>query len=79
MKELNISTFIQIMQVGSKEHDGQFATRQFQSEDGRFEPCYEDLSDMKISLLVSRQRSVPNGIKQVAFLSELVAVAMDYI
>lgn len=62
MKELNISAFIQTMQVGLKEHDGQFAAGQFllealnQPEDERFEPYYEDLSDKKISLLVSRQQ-----------------------
>lgn len=61
MRELNISTFIQIMQVGFKEHGTQFAAGTFilealnQPDDERFNIYREDLSDKKISLLVSRQ------------------------
>ncbi len=84
MRELNISTFIQIMQVGLKEHDKQFAAGTFllqalnQEDDERFEPYYEDLSDKKISLLVSRQRPVPDGIKQASLVPELAQAAIEY-
>lgn len=84
MRELNISTFIQIMQVGLKEHDKQFAAGTFllqalnQEDDERFELYYEDLSDKKISLLVSRQRPVPDGIKQASLVPELVQAAIEY-
>lgn len=84
MRELNISTFIQVMQIGLKEHDTQFAAGTFllealnQPDDERFDIYREDLSDKKISLLVSRQRPVPDGIKQASLVSELAQVALDY-
>lgn len=84
MKELNISTFIQTMQVGLKEHDTQFAAGVFllqalnNPDDERFEIYYEDLSDKKISLLVGRQRPVPDGIKQASLVPELAMVAIEY-
>lgn len=68
MRELYIATFIQIMQVGLKEHDKQFSAREFLLEalnrpnDDRFVGYYEGLSDKKVSKLVSRQSPVPDGI-----------------
>lgn len=53
MRELNISTFIQVMQIGLKEHDTQFAAGIFllealnQPDDERFDIYREDLSDKK--------------------------------
>ena len=50
MRELNISTFIQVMQIGLKEHDTQFAAGTFllealnQPDDERFDIYWEDLS-----------------------------------
>lgn len=84
MRELNISTFIQIMQIGLKEHDTQIAAGTFllealnRSDDDRFDIYREDLSDKKISLLVSRQRPVPDGIKQASLVPELAQAARDY-
>lgn len=72
------------MQVGLKGHNGQFAAGQFllealnQPEDERFEPYYEDLSDKKNSLLVSRKRPVADGIKQASLVPEQAVVAIDY-
>ncbi len=77
MKKLNISIFIQTMQVGLKEHDTQFAVALNKPDEG-FEIYYEDLSDKKISLLVGRQRPVPDGIKQASFVPELATVAIEY-
>lgn len=60
-----------------KGHDRQFVAGQFllealnRSEDKRFEPYYKELSDKKTSLLVSRQRPVPDGIKQHMIPAEL--------
>ncbi len=84
MRELNISTFIQVMQIGLKEHDTQFAAGTFllealnQPDDERFDIYREDLSDKKISLLVSRQRPVPDGIKQASLVPELAQAAREY-
>ena len=84
MRELNTSTFIQVMQIGLKEHDTQFAAGTFllealnQPDDERFDIYREDLSDKKISLLVSRQRPVPDGIKQASLVPELAQAALDY-
>lgn len=84
MRELNISTFIQVMQIGLKEHDTQFAAGTFllevlnQSDGDRFDIYREDLSDKKIGLLVSRQRPVPDGIKQASLVPELARAACDY-
>ena len=84
MRELNISTFIQVMQIGLKEHDTQFAADTFllealnQSDDERFDIYREDLSDKKISLLVSRQRPVPDGIKQALLVPGLAQAAREY-
>lgn len=69
MRELNISTFIQVMQIGLKKHDTQFAAGTFllealnQPDDERFDIYREDLSDKKISLLVSRQETCPGRDK----------------
>lgn len=84
MRELNISTFIQVMQIGLKEHDTQFAADTFllevlnQSDDERFDIYREDLSDKKISLLVSRQRPVPDGIKQASLVPGLAQAAREH-
>lgn len=84
MRKLNISTFIQVMQIGLKEHDTQFAAGTFlleelnQPYDERFDIYREDLSDKKISLLVKRQRLVPDGIKQASLVSELAQAALGY-
>ena len=51
MRELNIATFIQIMQVGLKTHDKQFAAGEFLLEalnrpnDDRFAGYYEGLQN----------------------------------
>ena len=83
MRELNISTFIQVMQLGLKEHDTQFAAGTFLLEalnqpDERFDTYREDISDKKISMLVSRQRPVPDAIKQASLIPELAQAALDY-
>ena len=84
MRELNIATFIQIMQVGLKTHDKQFAAGEFLLEalnrpnDERFAGYYEGLSDKKVSKLVNRQSPVPDGIQQASLVSELAADAVKY-
>lgn len=47
-------------------------------DDERFEIYYEDLSDKKISRLISRLRSVSDGIKQVSFVPELATIVIEY-
>lgn len=84
MRELNIATFIQIMQVGLKEHDRQFAAGEFllealnRSNDERFAGYYEILSDKKVSKLVNRQSPVPDGIRQASLIPELAEDAIKY-
>ncbi len=84
MRELNIATFIQIVQVGLKEHDKQFAAGEFllealnRSDDERFSGYYEILSDKKISKLVNRQSPVPDGTQQASLIPELAADAVRY-
>ncbi len=84
MRELNISTFIQIMQVGLKEHDKQFAAGEFlltalnRPNDDRFSGYYEILTDKKITRLVKRQSPVPDGIQQASLVPELAADAIRY-
>lgn len=84
MRELNIATFIQIMQVGLKTHDKQFAAGEFLLEalnrpnDDRFAGYYEGLSDKKVSKLVNRQSPVPDGIQQASLVPELAADAVKY-
>lgn len=84
MRELNIATFIQIMQVGLKTHDKQFAAGEFLLEalnrpnDERFAGYYEGLSDKKVSKLVNRQSPVPDGIQQASLVPELAADAIKY-
>lgn len=84
MRELNIATLIQIMQVGLKEHDKQFSAGEFLLEalnrpnDERFAGYYEGLSDKKVSRLVNRQSPVPDGIQQASLVPELAADAIKY-
>ena len=85
MKELNISTFIQIMQVGLKEHDKQFSAGEFLLEalnrpnDERFTGYYTSGIDAKkVSRLVSRQSPVPDAIQQASLVPELAAEAVKY-
>ena len=49
-----------------------------QPDDERFDIYREDLSDKKISLLVIRQRPVPDGIKQASLVPELAQSVLDY-
>lgn len=49
-----------------------------QPDDERFDIYREDLSDKKINLLVSRQRPVPDGIKQASLVPELAQAAREY-
>lgn len=84
MRELNIATFIQIMQIGLKEHDKQFAAGEFllealnRTNDERFTGYYEILSDKKVSKLVNRQSPVPDGIQRASLVPELAEDAIDY-
>ena len=84
MRKPNISTFIQIMQVGLKEHDKQFSAGEFLLEalnrpnDDRFAGYYEGLSDKKVSKLVNRQSPVPDGIQRASLVPELAADAIKY-
>lgn len=84
MRGLNISTFIQVLQIGLKEHDKQIAAGTFlleglnQPGDERFDIYREDFGDKKISQLVSRQRNVPDTIKQASLVPELAQAALDY-
>lgn len=85
MRKLNISTFIQIMQVGLKEHDKQFSAGEFLLEalnrpnDERFAGYFTSGIDAKkVSRLVSRQSPVPDGIQQASLVPELAKAAIEY-
>lgn len=84
MRELNISTFNQAMLIGLEEQGTKFAAGTFflemlnQPDDERFDIYREYLSNKKVSRLVSRQMSVPDGIKQASLVPELVQTALDY-
>ena len=82
MRELNIATFIQIMQVGLKEHDKQFSAGECMLEalnrpnDDRFAGYFEGLSNKKVSKLVNRQNPVPDGIQRASLVPELAEDAV---
>lgn len=84
MKELNISTFIQIMQTGLMDHDGQesagcFLLDAINDQDYVSEHGYwVNLDSKKISRLVSRKDPVPDGIRLASQKEEVIRDALIY-
>ena len=84
MKELNISTFIQIMQTGLKEHDkqesaGVFLLNAINNQEYTMEHgCYTNLDSKKISRLVSRKDPVPDGIKIASQNEDVIREVIRY-
>lgn len=84
MKELNISTFIQIMQTGLKEHDKQESAGVFlldainNQEYTTNHGCYTNLDSKKISRLVSRKDPVPDGIKIASQNEDVIREVIRY-
>lgn len=85
MNELNISSYIQIMQLGLMTHDKQEAAGVFllsaiNDQDYVCSNGYrtDNLSSKKISRLVSRLDPVPDVIKQASMLQDVIDGTIDY-
>lgn len=85
MNELNMSSYIQIMQQGLMTHDKQEAAGVFllsaiNDQEYVAEKGYrtDNLSSKKISRLVSRADPVPDGIKQASVLPEVIDATIQY-
>lgn len=81
MKELNISSLIQIMQEGFVEHDKQESAGRFLLESVTLQEdslCTTDLNSKKISRLVNRKDPVPDDIKQAALKADIAVKVEEY-
>lgn len=85
MNELNMSSFIQIMQPGFMEHDKQEAAGVFllssindQEYVGLNGYRTDNLSSKKISRIVSRDDHVPDGIRQASQLPNVIEDTIKY-
>lgn len=85
MNELNISSYIQIMQSGFMAHDkqesaGVFLLESINNQDYVAEMGYwtSNLSSKKISRLVSRDDTVPDGLRQASMQQEVIDGTITY-
>lgn len=85
MNELNISSYIQIMQTGLKTHDkqesaGVFLLDAINKQDYVAEQGYwtSNLSSKKISRLVSRDDPVPDGLRQASMIQNVIDDTVVY-
>ena len=85
MNELNISSFIQIIQTGFIKHDkqesaGVFLLEAINKQDYVVEQGYwtSNLSSKKISRLVSRDDPVPDGLRQASMLQNVIDETVKY-
>lgn len=81
MNELNMSSFIRIMQEGLVKHDKQESAGRFLLESVTLQEnsfCTTNLDSKKISLLVNRKESVPDDIKQAALRADIAAGVKIY-
>lgn len=81
MNELNMSSFIQIMQTGLMTHDKQESAGRFLLESVTMledSLCTTNLDSKKISRLVSRKDPVPDDIKQAALKSDIALGVKEY-
>ncbi|QKN24249.1 hypothetical protein GJQ69_06970 [Caproicibacterium lactatifermentans] len=85
MNELNMSSYIQIMQEGLMEHDkqeaaGVFLLSSINDQDYVAENGYSTtiLSSKKISRIVSREDNVPDGIKQASAKQNVIDDTIKY-
>lgn len=85
MNELNISSYIQIMQTGLKTHDkqesaGVFLLDAINKQDYVAEQGYwtSNLSSKKISRLVSRDDPVPDGLRQASMIQNVIDGTVAY-
>jgi hypothetical protein len=84
MNELNISSYIQIMQPGLINHGNQEQAAQFllgainDQECVQFEGYYVDLSSKKISRLVSRKDPEPPGLKEASVKQNVIDDTIKY-
>lgn len=85
MNELNISSYIQIMQSGFKTHDkqesaGVFLLESINNQDYVAEMGYwtSNLSSKKISRLVSRDDPVPDGLRQASMQQAVIDATIEY-
>lgn len=85
MNELNISSYIQIMQTGLKTHDkqesaGVFLLDAINKQDYVAEQGYwtSNLSSKKISRLVSRNDPVPDGLRQASMIQNVIDDTVVY-
>lgn len=85
MNELNISSYIQIIQPGLMTHDkqesaGVFLLSSINDQDYVAEHGYwtSNLSSKKISRLVSRDDPVPDGLRQASMHQEVIDATISY-
>ena len=85
MNELNISSYIQIMQSGFIEHDSQEAAGQFllsaiNDQDYVAENGYwtANLGSKKISRLVNRKDPVPDGLRHASMKQQVIDGTIEY-
>ena len=85
MNELNISSYIQIMQPGLMENSGQEAAGRFLlnaiNEQEYVEEhgyCTDNLDSKKISRLVNRKDPVPDGIRRASMIKCVIDETIEY-
>lgn len=85
MNELNVSSYIQIMQSGFMTHDkqesaGVFLLESINGQDYVAEMGYwtSNLSSKKISRLVSRDDPVPDGLRQASMQQAVIEATIEY-
>lgn len=85
MNELNVSSYIQIMQSGFMTHDkqesaGVFLLESINTQDYVAEMGYwtSNLSSKKISRLVSRDDPVPDGLRQASMQQVVIDATIEY-
>lgn len=85
MNELNVSSYIQIMQSGFMTHDkqesaGVFLLESINNQDYVAEMGYwtSNLSSKKISRLVSRDDPVPDGLRQASMQQAVIDATIEY-
>lgn len=85
MNELNVSSYIQIMQSGFMTHDkqesaGVFLLESINNQDYVAEMGYwtSNLSSKKISRLVSRDDPVPDGLRQASMQQVVIDATIEY-
>lgn len=81
MNELNMSSFIQIMQDGLVQHDKQESAGRFLLESVTMQKdsfCTTNLDSKKISRLVSRKDPVPDDIKKAALKNDIALGVKAY-